>query len=275
MARRLRQQLLQADQAINRDQQNEGQLRWLDEPAGTLHLNPNRADPRPMVRVVTKVFQDNEFYITPQGRPAPLLENTITPQIMQFVEANARTRFKLKLTWDLVLINNEVDEEMRYYDRRPTSPWFENMAAARRWLQQLEEERLQGHMQLPNTKFFYESTHSIETKIILSRQPLVYGVGKLPAWLRNKRGLHSLDQHNDFHCLARCLAVHAGFNPRWCTREAKRYATQFEEDVGHSMIYASFEELEVYFNVGITAYEVNDTRMFTLLHHSETDYPPA
>ena len=255
MARRLRQQLLQANQGVNLDQQNEGQFRWLDEPAGTLHLNPNHADPRTMVRVVTKVFQDNEFYITPQGRPAPQLENTIAPQIMQFVEAKAQTRFKLKLTWGLILNNNEVDEEMLYYDRRPTSPWFENMTAARRWLQQLEEERLQGHIQLPNTTFSYESTQSIETKIILSRQPLVYGMGKLPAWLRNKHGLHALDQHDDFLCLARCLAVHAGFNPKRCTREAKRYATQFEEDVGHSMIYASFDELEAYFNVGITAYE--------------------
>ena len=142
-----------------------------------------------MVRVVTKVFKDNEFFITPQGQPAPLLENTMTPDIMRFVQAPAQTRFKLKVTWGLTLYNNETDEEMVFYDRRPTSPWFENMTAVRLWTQQLEEERLQGHMQLPNTKFSYESTQSIELKIILSRQPLVYGIGTLPEWLRNKRGV--------------------------------------------------------------------------------------
>ena len=272
MARRLRQQL-QADQPINRNRQNEGELRWLDETAGTLHQHPNRADPRTMARVVTKVFKDNEFFITPRGQPAPLLENTITPQVMQLVEANAQTRFKLKVTWGLTLYNNETDEEMVFYDRRPTSPWFENITAARLWTQQLEEERLQGHMQLPNTKFSYESTQSIELKIILSRQPLVFGIGALPEWLRNKRGVIALDGHNDFLCLSRCLAVHFGFRPDRCTREAKRYATQFEAAVAYNMIYASFAELEAFFNVGITSYRVDDTRMFTLDYHSETDYP--
>ena len=272
MARRVRRQL-QADPPINQNRQNEGELRWLDETAGTVHQHPNHANPRTMVRVVTKVFKDNEFFITPQGHPAPLLENTMTPDIMRFVQATARTRFKLKVTWGLVLYNNETDEEMVFYDRRPTSPWFENMTAARLWTQQLEEDRLQGHMQLPNTKFSYERTQSIELKIILSTQPLVYGIGKLPEWLGNKRGVIKLDQHNDFLCLARCLAVHFGFRPDRCTREAKRYATQFEEAVRHSMFYAEFGELEVFFKVGITAYQVDDTRLFTLLYHSETDYP--
>ena len=156
MARRLRQQLLQANQPIiNRNRQNEGALRWLDETAGTLHLNPDHANPRTAVRVVTKAFQDKELFITPQGRPAPLLENTITPQAMQFVQSTAQTRFKLKVLWDLVLYNNETDEEMNFYDRRPTSPWFDNMTDARHWFEQVEEDRLQGHMQLPNTKFSY------------------------------------------------------------------------------------------------------------------------
>ena len=270
MARRLRQQLLQP---INRNRQNESELRWLNEPAGTLHLNPNHADPRTMVHVVTKSFKDSEFYTTPQGRPAPLLENTITPQLMQFVQATAQTRFKLKVTWDLVLYNNETDEEMNFYDRRPTSPWFDNMTAARLWVQQVEEDRLQGHIQLPNTKFSYESTHNIEVKILLSTQPLHYGIGKLPAWLRNKRGLHSLDQHDDSLCLARCLAVHFGFNPKRCQREAKRYATQFEEAAGKHICQASFKELEDFFQVSITAYTVDDTRLFRLFHHPEAEYP--
>ena len=209
MARRAMRQL-QADPPINRNQQNEGELRWLDETAGTLHQHPNRADPRTMVRVATKMFKDNEFVITPQGQPAPLLENTMTPDIMRFVQATARTRFKLKVTWGLVLYNNKTDEEMVFYDRRTTSPWFANMTAARLWTQQLEEDRLQGHMQLPNTKFSYESTQSLEVKIILSTQPLVYGIGKLPPWLRNKRGVHSLDQHMTFYVWQdawRCILV--------------------------------------------------------------------
>ena len=267
------QQLLQANQPINQNRQNEGELRWLDEPAGTLHLNPNHANPRTAVRVVTKSFQDSEFFIDPQGHPVPQLENTMAPQFLQFVQATAQTRFKLKIIWNLVLYNNETDEEINFYDRRPISPWFDNMTQASLWIQQLEEERLQGHMQLPNTKFSYERTQSIEVNILLSRQPLHYGIGKLPEWLRNKRGLHSLDQYDDFLCLARCLAVHFGFNPKRCQREAKRYATQFEEATGKPICFASFEELETFFKVGIAAYTVDDTRLFTLFHQPEADYP--
>ena len=192
MARRLRQQLLQRNQPINQNRQNECALRWLDGTAGTLHQNPNHANPRTAVQVVTKNFEDEVFF-TPEGQPAPLLENSMTPQLFQFVQATAQTRFKLKVLWDLVLYNNETDEMMNYYDRRPTSPWFNSMTDARLWLQQVEEDRLQGHMQLPNTKFSYESTHAIELKILLSTQPLHFGVGRLPPWLRNKHGLHALD----------------------------------------------------------------------------------
>ena len=238
-----------------------------------MHLNPNHADPRTAVHVVTKTFKDSEFFFTPQGRPAPLLENTITTQAMQFAQATAQTRFKVKVTWDLVLYNNETDEEMNFYDRRPTSPWFNNMTEARHWFEQVEEDRLQGHMQLPNTKFSYESTHAIEVKVLLSTQPLHYGAGKLPAWLRNKHGLHALDQQDDFLCLARCLAVHAGFNPKRCQREAKRYATQFEEAAGKHVCQASFKELEDFFQVNIAAYNVDDTRLFRLFYQAEARYP--
>ena len=272
MARRLRQQLRQRNQDINQNRQNDGVLRWLDETAGTLHPNPNHANPRTAVQVVTRNFKD-EVVFTPEGQPAPLLENSMTPQLFQFVQATAQTRFKLKLLWDLVLYNNETGATMNFYDRRPTSPWFNSMADARLWLQQLEEERLQGHMQLPNTKFSYESTHAIELKILLSTQPLHFGVGQLPPWLRNKRGLHALDQHNDFLCLARCLAVHFGFDPKRCQRKGKRYAARFEEAAGKSIWFASFAELEVFFQVGIAAYTVDDTCLFRLHHQPGEGYP--
>ena len=61
------------------------------------------------------------------------------------------------------------------------------------WLEALEESRLQGNVQRPNTKWAFERAVSVDLKAILDRQPLRIGCGRLPDWLRNKHGVVSLD----------------------------------------------------------------------------------
>ena len=87
MARRLRQQLRQRNQDINQNRQNDGALRWLDETAGTLHPNPNHANPRTAVQVVTRNFKD-EVVFTPEGQPAPLLGKLHDPTTVSVCASN-------------------------------------------------------------------------------------------------------------------------------------------------------------------------------------------
>jgi len=57
-------------------------------------------------------------------------------------------------------------------------------------------------------------------------QPLL-GQGRLPDWLRNKKGLYALGIFNDNMCLFRCSAVHRGTRPDRCTEEAVELAKKF------------------------------------------------
>ena len=90
-----------------------------------------------------------------------------------------------------------------------SSPWFATLLQTKEWLQEQEELRLQGErIDRPNTKWVFESTVFVDLKVILDRQPLQIGLGRLPHRLRNKREVISLDTFNDNLCVFRCLAVH-------------------------------------------------------------------
>ena len=56
-------------------------------------------------------------------------------------------------------------------------------------------------------------------KAILVEQPLL-GQGRLPDWLRNKKGLYAPELFDDNMCLFRCIAVHRGVRPDRCTEMA-------------------------------------------------------
>ena len=141
------------------------------------------------------------------------LESSIADQINHSIEERVRSRFKLEITSWIQLQNTEDGSMMDWYNRElGESPWFETLVAAREWVSRQEEARL-ANPDRPNTKWSYELTKSVYVKVILDRHPLFLGLGRLPDWLRNKRGVLSLDTYDDNLCLFRCIAVHQGANP--------------------------------------------------------------
>ena len=51
------------------------------------------------------------------------------------------------------------------------------------------------------TKVVFEKHLSVQIKVILDRQPLSVGEGRLPNWLRTKKGLIALDLFDDYLCV--------------------------------------------------------------------------
>ena len=68
----------------------------------------------------------------------------------------------------------------------------------------------------------------VEVKIIEDLQaPLHVGEGRLPDWLRKKRGLLALDKYADELCIFKCIAVHQGAHRVRNTRKTRELATSF------------------------------------------------
>ena len=146
----------------------------------------------------------------------------------------------------------------------------------------LEESRLQGQVKRPNTKWVFERAVSVELKAIFDRQPLQIGQGRLPDWLRIKRGVVSLDQYEDSLFLFRCLAVHEGCRPDRCARRTRQLVQ------GFFAVHPNFRPpplvnrgnrveqppigvdklglVEQHFQQGIAAYTVTPARDFVLAH---------
>ena len=68
---------------------------------------------------------------------------------------------------------------------------------------------------------------SVQIKIILDQQPLRVGEGRLPDWLRTKKGLIALDNFDDDLWVFRFLAVHHGAHKQHNLRKTRTRATEF------------------------------------------------
>ena len=158
---------------------------------------------------------------------------------------------------------------MDWYNRElGESPWFETLVAAREWVSRQEEARL-ANIDRPNTKWSYELTKSVYVKVILDRHPLFLGLGQLPDWLRNKRGVLSLDTYDDNRCLFRCIAVHRGAHVRDNMRKTKELEKSFftqRPGLRNRLTDKHLSLLEKHFKQGIAAYTVQPNGDFVLTH---------
>ena len=113
----------------------------------------------------------------------------------------------------------------------------------------------------------------VDLKVILDRQPLQIGQGRLPNWFRNKHKVISLDTYNDNLCLFRCIAVHQGANKQFNTRRAKELAQSFFATYTKLTAVTSqqFNLLEKHFKQGIAVYSVRNADDFILIHQP-SDY---
>ena len=197
------------------------------------------------------------------------LESSIADQINRSLEERVRSRFKLEITSWIQLQNTEDGSMMDWYNRElGESPWFETLVAAREWVSRQEEARL-ANFDRPNTKWSYELTKSVYVKVILDRHPLFLGLGQLPDWLRNKRGVLSLDTYDDNRCLFRCIAVHRGATPKRNMRKTKELEKSFftqRPGLRNRLTDKHLSLLEKHFKQGIAAYTVQPNGDFVLTH---------
>ena len=156
------------------------------------------------------------------------------------------------------------------------------LSESRAWLEAMEESRLQGNVQRPNTSWVFERAVSVELKAILSRHPLQIGHERLPDWLRRKCEVISLDQYEDYLCLFRCLAIHEASRPDRCARRTRQLAQSFfaahpnlrpppPVNMGNRVVQSPIAVdklywVEKHFQQGIAAYTVTSAGDFVLTH---------
>ena len=197
------------------------------------------------------------------------LESSIADQINRSIEERVRSRFKLEITSWIQLQNIEDGSTMDWYNREfGESPWFETPVASREWVGRQEESRL-SNLNRPNTKWSYNFTKAVYVKVILDRHPLFLGLGRLPDWLRNKRGVLSLDTYEDNLCLFRCIAVHQGAHIRYNMRKTRELENSFftqRPGLRNRLTDKHLSLLEKHFKQGIAAYTVQPNIDFILTH---------
>ena len=196
------------------------------------------------------------------------LESSIAEQIQSKIVEHVKTRFKLKLSSTVELRNIVDGKKISYYQTIGDSPWLETLTASENWVKQQEELRLE-HQRRPNTQWAYEKTLMLYVKVILDRQPLFLGLGRLPDWLRNKHGILSLDTFRDNLCLFRCIAVHRGAHVRDNMRRTRELAEAFfaqHPGLRNRLTDRHLPLLEKHFKQGIAAYAVQPNGDFVLTH---------
>ena len=208
------------------------------------------------------------------------LESSIADQINRSIEERVRSRFKLEIKSWIQLRNIEDETVMNWLNTDlGESPWFETLVASQEWVGRQEEARL-SNLNRPNTKWSYELTKAVYVTVILDRHPLFLGLGRLPDWLRNKRGVLSLDTYNDNRCLFRCIAVHWGATPKRNMRKTKELEKLFftqRPDLRNRLTDKHLSLLEKHFKQGIAAYTVQPNGDFILTHvpanYDQVDIP--
>ena len=192
------------------------------------------------------------------------LESSIAQQIQHKIVEHVKTRFMLKISTTVELRNLVDGKKLSFYQTLGTSPWLEKLTASRNWVKQQEELRLE-HQRRPNTQWAYKKTLMLYVKVILDRQPLFLGLGRLPDWLRNKPGLVSLDTFRDNLCLFRCIAVQWGAHVRRTRELAEAFFSQ-RPGLRNRLTDRHLPLLEKHFKQGIAAYTVQPNGDFLLTH---------
>ena len=139
--------------------------------------------------------------------------------------------FYIRYSYAYVIVNIETGLKMVYYKQQSGSPRINTFAAAERWLNDQESERLNIDIDRPNTKWVFVKFSNIDVKVVLDNQPML-GTGPLPDWLRNLvRGRVSkmvlLDTFDDILCLWCCIAVYQGARPDRSTQAVRELAKSF------------------------------------------------
>jgi len=183
---------------------------------------------------------------------------------MTKVEA-LQTSFYVRFSYTCQLRNIENGKVMLFHTNLGGSPTLlTTHTAAREWLHEKDANRLDtDQVERPNTRWVFQRWVQVEVRAILVEQPLL-GQGRLPDWLRNKKGLYALDTFDDNICLFRCIAVHRGVRPDRCTENTVELEKQFvnandqQVQVMHAVEFTELKKVEEKFKLGIRVYELSE-----------------
>ena len=243
---------------------------WLDEQERIIRA---RALPVDEIGQLHQIYERVQHAVE-QGRRTLLfrfnlnLESSIAEQIQNKIVEHVKTRFKLKLSSTVELRNIADGKKISYYQTIGDSPWLETLTASENWVKQQEELRLENQHR-PNTQWTYEKTLMVYAKVILDRQPLFLGLGRLPDWLRNSIDVIALDTFRDKFCLFRCIAVHWGAHLRDNMRRTRELAEAFfsqHPGLRNRLTDRHLPLLEKRLKQGIAAYTVQPNGDFVLTH---------
>ena len=230
-------------------------------------------NPLPPRGQLHQVF-DRAEHAVEQGRRTLLfrfnlnLESSIAEQIQNKIVEHVKTRFILKISTTVELRNIADGKKLSFYQTIGDSPWLGTLTASQNWVKQQEKLRLENQRR-PNTQWAYEKTLMLYVKVILDRQLLFLGLGRLPDWLRNKHGIFSLDTFRDNLCLFRCIAVHWGAHVRDNIRRTRELSEAFfaqRPGLRNRLTDKHLPLLESHFKQGIAAYTVQPNGDFVLTH---------
>ena len=176
--------------------------------------------------------------------------------------AELQTAFYLRYSFTYRLRNIENGKIMLWSKNLGGSAtMLTNQAAARQWLQEKDENRLDiNKIERPNTKWSFVTWVQVEVKAILTNHPIL-GAGQLPDWLRNKKGMYALDTYDDNLCLFRCIAVHKGAYPNRCTKTAQQLAEEYygiAPACCPKFELSQLKKAEEKFKLGIRVYEPSE-----------------
>ena len=135
-----------------------------------------------------------------------------------------QNRFRINYSYFNVLRNIDTGKTFPWLQEGMKNGWFNTRAEAARWLEPQERDRLENErVERPDTRSVFDRFMSVQVKIILDNQPLRIGEGRLPEWLRKKKGIFAPDVFDDNLCVFRCLVVHRGPHKRNNSRRIFQY----------------------------------------------------
>lgn len=181
------------------------------------------------------------------------------------IQKPVESSFIIKHGYAYHLRNIETGKAMAWYQNLK-SPWFDKMAEEKKWSEEKEEKHDQDEKgDNPTMKWSSEKTLMVEIKIVEDPQaPLHVGVGRLPDWLQNKKGL---DTCTDEVCVFSYLAVHRGAHRQYSTKENHVLAESFfvaSPVRGREIHKGHFPLTENHFQQGIARCKVDAEGTFLL-----------
>jgi hypothetical protein len=197
------------------------------------------------------------------------LDNSTVDRFMSRIETS-QTAFYLRYSFTYKLRNIESGEKILFHINLGGTPvLITNIEAAKAWLTEKDQIRLSREkLDRPSTKWAFDSWYKVTVKVIQANQPLL-GAGKLPDWLRQKKGLYALDTYDDNLCVFHCLALHRQNlkRPNRTRAEAVKLAKEFYGEMAEfpKLAFDDLKNVEATFKIGIRVYVPDENGTWLLI----------